>query len=135
MKKKLSLLLVIIWMVFIFIMSSFSASNSNDQSSFIVTIIGHILNITNLESLNYIIRKLAHITEYLILGMLSINMIKNYHKPNYYAIIICSIYAISDEIHQLYVPGRNCQIKDIIIDIIGSLIGIYLLCKQRKKLT
>ena len=135
MKKKLSLLSVIIWMILIFIMSSFSASNSNNQSSFIVTIISHFFNIANPELLNYVIRKLAHITEYLILGMLTINMINNYHKPHYYAIIICTLYAISDEIHQLYIPGRTCQIKDIVIDIIGSLIGIYLLHKQRNKLT
>ena len=127
MKKKINIILVIIWMTFIFIMSSFNSTESSNQSSFIVDIITNFIKISNVELLTLIIRKLAHFTEYFILGMLVYNMTTSYNKKRHLAIIICFMYALSDEIHQLFVPGRSCQILDMTIDILGATSGIYLL--------
>lgn len=136
MKKQLSIILVLIWMIIIFIMSSFNAEDSANQSNFIVNIISNIFNIENVKLLSLIIRKLAHFTEYLILGTLVINMFtKNNAKKTYLlSILLCIIYATSDEIHQIFTSGRACQIKDILIDSVGSITGIYLfkLLKKRK---
>lgn len=131
MKKRISIILVILWMSLIFILSSANSTESNNQSNYIVNIISNILNISNTTILSYIIRKAAHFTEYLILGILVNNMIKLYNKKAYIAIIICILYAISDEFHQSLVPGRSPQIQDIFIDSIGSIIGIYLLNIKR----
>lgn len=127
-KNKISLLLVILWMIFIFVMSSFDANSSSNQSNFIVDIITSIINIKDIELLSLIIRKLAHFIEYFILGILVINFITRYDKKIIIAILLCIIYATSDEIHQIFVPGRSCQITDIMIDSLGSIMGIYL-CK------
>lgn len=128
MKNKLSTFLVLIWMTIIFIMSSFDSVESSNQSNFIVDIIANIFKIENIELLSFIIRKLAHYTEYLILGFLVINMFTKNNINNLYliSIILCIIYAISDEIHQIFIPGRACQLRDILIDSIGSITGIYL---------
>lgn len=128
MKNILNLIIVITWMLLIFIMSSFDATESANQSNFIVNIISNILNIENARLLSLIIRKLAHFTEYLILGFLTINMLnKNDISRKYLiSILICIIYATSDEIHQIFVPGRAYQIRDILIDSIGSITGVYL---------
>lgn len=137
MKNKPSTVLVAIWMIIIFIMSSFNSVESSNQSNFIVDIIANIFKIENIELLSFIIRKIAHYTEYLILGLLVINMFTKNNINNLYliSIIFCIIYAISDEIHQFLIPGRACQIKDILIDSIGSITGIYLykLISKRKK--
>ena len=133
MKHKINILLVITWMILIFIMSSFNSSESSNQSGFIVNIISNIFNINNIELLSLIIRKLAHFTEYFILGLLTYNMIYSYNKKAYISIIICILYAISDEIHQYFVPGRSCQIMDMTIDTLGSLLGIYLLLFIKRK--
>lgn len=125
-KNKISLLLVILWMIFIFVMSSFDANSSSNQSNFIVDIITSIINIKDIELLSLIIRKLAHFIEYFILGILVINFITRYDKKIIIAILLCIIYATSDEIHQIFVPGRSCQITDIMIDSLGSIMGIYL---------
>ena len=125
-KNKISLLLVILWMIFIFVMSSFDATSSSNQSNFIVDIITGIINIKDIGLLSLIIRKLAHFTEYFILGILVINFITRYDKKIIIAILLCIIYATSDEIHQIFVPGRSCQITDIMIDSLGSIMGIYL---------
>lgn len=127
-KNKISLLLVILWMIFIFVMSSFDATSSSNQSNFIVDIITSIINIKDTGLLSLIIRKLAHFIEYFILGILVINFITRYDKKIIIAILLCIIYATSDEIHQIFVPGRSCQITDIMIDSLGSIMGIYL-CK------
>ena len=127
-KNKISLLLVILWMIFIFVMSSFDATSSSNQSNFIVDIITSIINIKDIGLLSLIIRKLAHFIEYFILGILVINFITRYDKKIIIAILLCIIYATSDEIHQIFVPGRSCQITDIMIDSLGSIMGIYL-CK------
>ena len=119
---------MLLWMFLIFLMSSFDATESANQSNFIVNIITDIFKIENIELLSFIIRKLAHFTEYLILGFLTINMLnKNDISKKYLiSILICIIYATSDEIHQIFVPGRACQIRDILIDSIGSITGVYL---------
>lgn len=125
-KNKISIILVILWMIFIFIMSSFDATSSSNQSNFIVDIITSIINIKDIGLLSLIIRKLAHFIEYFILGILVINFITRYDKKIIIAILLCIIYATSDEIHQIFVPGRSCQIIDIMIDSLGSIMGIYL---------
>lgn len=132
MKKIINIILMLTWMILIFTMSSFDATESGEQSNFIVNIIVNVLNISNLNILSLIIRKLAHFTEYFILGMLAYNLIHNCNKKVYIAIIICVLYAISDEFHQWFVPGRSCQLLDILIDSMGATLGIFL-CKKIKK--
>lgn len=131
MNKKLNLILIIVWMIFIFIMSSFNADTSSNQTGFIVNIISNTFNINNIDLITLIVRKFAHFTEYFVLGLL----IYNYNKNVLKALIICIIYAISDEIHQLFILGRSFQIKDIIIDTLGSITGILFVyrCKMLNK--
>lgn len=127
-KKCVSIILVIIWMSVIFIMSSFDGSVSSSQSNFIVDKLVNIFNIENTDIVSLIVRKLAHYMEYLILGVLMINMLnKNDIAKKYIiAIIICIIYASSDEIHQIFVAGRCFSIRDILIDSMGAISGIYI---------
>ena len=56
----------------------------------------------------------------------------NYDKNILRIIIICIIYAISDEVHQILVPGREFQYIDIMIDSLGSISGILLIKKISK---
>jgi hypothetical protein len=48
------------------------------------------------------------------------------HLNTYFSIFIASLFAFSDEIHQLFVPGRAFQLIDLIIDFIGILFGVFL---------
>ena len=132
MKKKSSIVLVILWMVFIFVMSSFTAGESAKQSGRIVRFIATILNTNNLRLISHIIRKTAHFIEYFILGLFVSNMFNKYNKLIYFGIIVCTIYAISDELHQLLVPGRSCQIGDILIDSMGAILGVILYKKHHR---
>lgn len=124
MNKKRSIILVIIWMSIIFIFSSFNSDTSTEQSNTIVNIIANLFNINNIELLSLIIRKIAHFMEYFILGVLVLNMLRYTNKSITVGIIICILYALSDELHQILTPGRTFKIYDIIIDSLGSVIAI-----------
>ena len=93
------------------------------------------LNIIN-KSLVFPVRKSAHFIIYLILGILFYNLIRLYMNKNFKILIIsilmCVIYACSDEIHQLFIFGRSGELRDVFIDSIGSLLGIMLSYKIKK---
>jgi len=42
------------------------------------------------------------------------------------SILLSSLYGISDEIHQHFVPSRNADVMDVMADILGSILGVYL---------
>lgn len=132
-KRIISLCLVIIWMIVIFVMSSFNAEESSNQSGLIVSFITYIFNINNTELVSLIVRKMAHFLEYFILGILMLNVIVNYNKKIYLAYIFSILYACLDEIHQLFVSGRSGQIMDVFIDSMGIIIGILLVKFVKKR--
>ena len=96
------------------------------------------------ESLSFPVRKCAHLTEYAVLGALLAATAASYTalqgilqghgsasasrtmKPLVLPFIIGVLYAVSDEIHQLFVPGRAGQLRDVLIDSAGILIGMCL---------
>ena len=84
----------------------------------------------NDSSLSEWVGQLMYFVEYAILALL---IARAFHltKPNYpkitlLTIMFSMIYAFSDEIHQLFVPGRAFQVLDLLIDLLGVLCGVYL---------
>jgi len=73
---------------------------------------------------NFVAKKLAHIVEYGILGLLSY---RAFGKSKIKALIFVLLYAISDEIHQSLVPGREPSIRDILIDLFGGFVGLWII--------
>lgn len=127
-KLVLAWILLALWMAFIFYMSSCNGNVSSDQSGTIVYILHNILGIDYSDKLIFIIRKCAHVSEFFILGILVINLISKYNVKYSYLIsfIICVLYASIDEFHQLFVPGRSGQVTDVLIDLIGVVLGLLL---------
>lgn len=139
MKKIISFIVLILWMIVIFSFSSADANKSTGTSDKVITTMIEIKDkITNNETPNnekeiivknssFYIRKLAHITEYLILGFLMFNLLNQYSVTKiYYAIGLSILYSCTDEFHQLFISGRSGSIRDVLIDSIGILIGTYL---------
>ena len=79
---------------------------------------------------SHITRKMAHIILYLILGIITskilIERCFSLKEIIIYSLLICIAYAITDEIHQIFINGRSGNIKDVLIDTCGSLLGIIL---------
>ena len=136
-RKLISLGLLIAWMVLIFVMSSQPANVSDSQSIGILKSLSKIgININGIfgNLANFVIRKCAHFIEYMILALLVLNLLKLRFKKEQLIIMTISfvfIYACSDEIHQLFVQGREGAIRDVIIDTCGGI--TLILIKLGKK--
>lgn len=137
MKKVINIILIILWMGLIFVLSNDTAEESSKKSDGLIVrcvqdIIKRDLSTKEKEKvLKYLVkpvRKGAHFFLYFVLGILIINLFKSFELFNYktilLAILLCFLYACSDEIHQLFIKGRSCEVRDILIDTIGSLSGI-----------
>lgn len=86
-----------------------------------------------IEELVPIIRKLAHFSVFAALGFFSNLCLHSFAKErgknsrfvtNVYAGAFCIFYAMTDEFHQLFIPGRNGNFIDVLIDFSGSIVGI-----------
>lgn len=139
MKKTIFAVLLVLWMGFIFSMSCENAEESSNTSGQTIKVVlstvpefekqPEEVKVNIIEELQFIVRKSAHFIGYMILGILASGLILYYgniNKKYLLAFLICVIYAISDEIHQLFVPGRAGQVRDVLIDSAGSLLGIIL---------
>lgn len=114
--------LVIICMAVIFSLSAQTAGESSEVS-------GQLIFMMKLNISQDFIRTVAHFLEYTGLAVLIFNALYQtfgYQRP-FVALIISSLYAVSDEIHQLFVEGRAFQISDIVIDSLGAAGGITVL--------
>lgn len=118
----LSWALVVACMAVIFSLSAQTAGESSEVS-------GWLIFIMKLNVSQDFIRTVAHFLEYAGLAVLIFNALyqtSGYQRP-FIALIVSSLYAVSDEIHQLFVEGRAFQISDIAIDSLGAASGITVL--------
>lgn len=137
----LFLILMIVDMAVIFMFSSQNAEKSSNVSKTIVeTVVEKIIEKVDVdnkievkpESLEKIIRKSAHFALFALLGVFAFFTLKTsgYISRNLhifaFALIICIVYAISDEVHQMFVSGRDGNAIDVAIDTSGALIGMLL---------
>lgn len=74
------------------------------------------------------VRSIAHSINYCILAILLFFALKQHGLKSWnvvlLTVLICILYALSDEFHQSFVPGRGCEFKDGVYDFVGSLIGV-----------
>lgn len=129
-------------MIFVFIMSAKTATESSNIShSFTRKILEFFLKKFDLLTdarqeeiivgLQFVVRKSAHAFIYTVLGalfaggFLTIDKIKK--SLRFFVPFLCSaLYAVSDEIHQLFVQGRSGEFRDVLIDSTGAAVGIML---------
>lgn len=80
-----------------------------------------------MDKATFIIRKSAHFSLFATLGFL-ISMTVGHRKLFSFAsagvLIFCFLYAVTDEFHQSFVPGRSCEFRDMMIDTSGALTGM-----------
>lgn len=72
--------------------------------------------------LNFLLKKTAHFVEYAILYYLAYRAANR--RQYFYPLLFVILYAVSDEIHQSFVPGRHGRPADILIDAAGALIAL-----------
>lgn len=132
-KKILKWAMLIIWASFIFFMSNMPGDVSSEQSDVVVKVIHDLgIDVNGLFgiTITFIVRKIAHFSEYFILYLL-IYMVTclyvNEKKARVLTILFVFIYAVSDEIHQIFVPGREAAFRDVMIDTSGGFLAFVIL--------
>jgi VanZ family protein len=80
----------------------------------------------------------GHFFEYFLLGLALTNALRLSFPPaasGCYAVFFASLYGITDELHQVFIPGRSCDIADWLVDTIAALLAaiIFLLVLHVKK--
>ena len=132
---------LVIWLGFIFFASTdeFSANNT---SRIIEPLVLWFFPHTSAETLalvHFLTRKVAHFTEYFILGLFA--ALAFYQSANRFlsrrwllvSFLLVAFYALADEYHQSFVPSRTSSIFDSMIDISGGLTAllVFLWYKRR----
>jgi VanZ family protein len=82
---------------------------------------------TGLGTWDLVLRKLAHLAEFAVLGALLVRAVRR--EPA--AIVLGSAYAASDEVHQAFVDGRQGSPVDWTIDTVGVVLGVLLVARAR----
>lgn len=138
--------LILLWLLIIFLFSNMDTTKSNTASKGIInTVVNTTIETSNnlgiieetpteeekqtiVNTLNLPLRKCMHFTIYLILALLLLNTLTKTNIKNKYflTLIICFIYALTDEYHQTFIMGRTGQFTDVIIDTIGATLGLII---------
>ena len=104
-RRVLNLALIVTWMALIFMGSSTPQADVPKQVSQVA--------------------KVLHLIEYAVLGFVVLPFVSRSKSPWAYAVAVCFAYAASDELHQLFVPGRNGMATDVLIDTVGASVGSF----------
>lgn len=117
-------MLSLICMGVIFYFSSRTAAESSSQSTSVIDWLTKLFG-SNVFT-DFIVRKSAHFLEYTGLCLLlNWALLFSKGKPLPAAALpVASLYAVTDEIHQLFVEGRSCEVNDWAIDTAGAILGI-----------
>ncbi len=120
--------LLIAWAGVIFMLSSEGTDVSSGRSGAIVQTVQAWGVSADTDLLTFLVRKSAHITAYFIFGILAFNVFRLYKWPLRKTMLISMgtvlLYAISDEFHQYFVPGRSPEVRDVLIDTIAGVVGV-----------
>ena len=139
----LRIILILLLLCTFFIIFGFSSQDGETSGGLSRNITNKILQLSskynNLEQeekdqvsdrTEKIIRKIAHFSIYTLVGLLLMGLLSTYKiKENWrimLSVLLGMIYAISDEIHQGFTPGRSPRIADVYIDTLGVILGILL---------
>lgn len=131
-KLIISYALLVAWALVIFILSSEGHEASSGRSDLIVEYVKAVSG-SNLSQdvLTFITRKAAHTIAYFIFGILAYNVIRQYKLTGRRTVLVSTAivlgYALSDEFHQLFVPGRSGELRDVLIDTTAGVGGVLLM--------
>jgi VanZ family protein len=92
---------------------------------------GSKLSYSAINTITFIVRKIAHFSLYFIISFVLYGLFSTYNvskNKKYKYVILCSfLSACMDEFHQIFVPERDAAIRDVVIDVFGSIIGLVVI--------
>lgn len=80
---------------------------------------------------DFFLRKVAHAVEFGVFAFLCLQVIQRKtsapRQAVLAAVVLTALYALSDEFHQAFVPGREGALRDVLVDTVGGVVGIPVL--------
>lgn len=145
--------LVLVWMAVIFRFSAQTAAASSETSGGVIRwLLVHFdsgfaalspeAQALRMEGMSFLVRKLAHGCLYAVLGALTLAAFLVDQPPRRAypaALTVAALRGVLDEVHQLFVPGRSCELRDMAVDALGAAIGagallvLVLLFRKRRR--
>ena len=131
-RKRFHFALTAAVMIYIFIQSALPGDVSGAESSIIVRMITSIVQ-ADPETVSFIVRKAAHFTEYMVLGACLLLNVRDcfahLHPRQMWGLawLLGTAYAVTDELHQRFVPERSCEPRDMCIDAAGVALGALIM--------
>ncbi|MEL6851645.1 MAG: VanZ family protein [Bacteroidota bacterium] len=122
-----------LWMCLIFFLShqdDLQSSRTSGMLVWLLSFFGLGQEFIDAYHIRWWIRKAAHFTEYFVLYLLIkrvLNLYEAYIPRAAYAWIFTAGYAMTDELHQRFIPGRTGLFQDVMIDSSGALTALGLL--------
>ncbi|HEX3249234.1 MAG TPA: VanZ family protein [Pyrinomonadaceae bacterium] len=126
---------LVLWLAFISFASS-DSFNAGNTSRIIGPLVLWLFPNTSAETLatiHFITRKVAHFTEYAILGFLAARAFRPYQRWFLISAVLIVVYALLDEYHQSFVPSRTASIFDSLIDVAGGISALIFISRKRAK--
>ena len=132
---------VLVWMTVIFLFSTDYFSSTN-TAPFIVPLLSNLfpdLATGHIESIVMLMRKLGHFSEYCILALLLMRALnaefaeQSAKSRINWSIALIVIYAVSDELHQAFVPSRTASPWDVLIDSLGGMCGTLWFHRRKRR--
>ena len=120
----ISLVIVLSLFILIFCLSHENGEESTETSGWFTDLLNFLLPFPVTEN---VVRTLAHFSEFACLSFFMNNLFVAY-KEKLNPVVACALsflYAITDEIHQIFVPGRACQFLDMMVDLAGIVSGMF----------
>ncbi len=145
MKRRRTLIyaLPLLVMAFIFIQSALPDSLSGRESGLVVSLLLQFIE-ANPDKLSFIVRKCSHFLEFLLLGATLVPAVRQWRSGRLesppeagnrrgsfigagMSWLTGTVYAMTDEFHQMFVAGRSCELRDVMIDSAGVLCGVLII--------
>jgi VanZ family protein len=131
-KNRVWLLATFLWLIVIFLFTELPYFNGENTGRIINKTIASVnetvespttQSLVN-RNLNLVVRKSAHLVAFGILAVLIWKCLSNNRLSYILAWLLTFMYALTDEWHQSFIPGRMATFKDVLIDSLGALIAL-----------
>jgi len=118
-------------LIFFFSTDHFSSANTAQIFGSLLSWLFPEIPAEDIAPVHGAMRKLGHWTEYFVLAVLMLRALRNETGKKWelrhtgYTLVFILLFALSDELHQTFVPSRTASFGDVMIDVVGGICGIF----------
>ena len=120
----------LLWIALVYFLSSQTGARTTALSLRLATFLGRIFQISpgELPAFHASLRSAAHVAVYFVLGLCACASVRlSFPQKRFvwlYIIVICSLFAVLDEVRKAYIPGRHCSYFEAGLNIAGVVAGV-----------